>query len=60
MSDRGDEGRTIDELVSRCHHARVRTNEPVPDFFDGRIERVATMYFVCTECGQPCDVEPAS
>lgn len=40
--------------LSKCHNAPV-TIEGVGDFIDG--DKVVTMHYQCTECGEACDVD---
>lgn len=41
---------------SKCCNAEVKI-EGVPDFLGDKVEEmtVATCYYICTECGKPCD-----
>ena len=44
-------------LKSKCCNASVKTESGLPDFIGDKNPRIATMWYVCTKCNQPCDTE---
>lgn len=42
-------------LKSKCCNASVRTESGLPDFIGEKNQRIATMWYVCSECNQSCD-----
>ncbi len=44
-------------LRSKCCNASVRTESGIPDFIGDKNPRIATMWYVCSQCDQPCDTQ---
>lgn len=57
--------RVLTRLRSKCHGASVHDEDGGPDFIEygtpaeSRRVECRTCWFVCDECGEPCDVERA-
>lgn len=43
-------------MKSNCCNAKVKYSDILPDFIGDKNPKIGTVYYICTKCGEACDV----